>query len=128
VENQSEVMLVKGKTYVGTSEVDYARDGMRQVGYTKLVLAPGTWIPSADFLLLNARYNWDNDAATKTDGVKSTGPAVVGRTMQFGLGFDGLKLKLPVQLDYDRVMAAKSRNVANAFDANVVTLKLFYKF
>ncbi|MEY4066322.1 MAG: hypothetical protein RIR26_2530 [Pseudomonadota bacterium] len=128
VENQSEFMIMKGKTYAGSKEVDYARDGVRQVGYSKLVLAPGTWISSADFLMLNARYNWDNDAATKTDGVKSTGPAVVGRTMQFGLGFDGLKLKLPVQLDYDRVMATKSRNVSTALDANVVTLKLFYKF
>lgn len=128
VENQTELMLAKGKTYVGGKEVDYARDGMRQVGYTKLVIAPGAWIPAADVVLLNARYNWDNDAQTKTDGTANAGTATVGRSAQFGLGFDGLKLKLPVQLDYDYVLAARSRNVGTALDANVVTLKLFYKF
>lgn len=126
LENQTELMLAKGKTYSGGKEVDYERDGMRQNGYSKLVVAPGTWIPAADFLMLNARYNWDNDAETKTDG-KQSSSVEVGRSAQVGVGFDGLKLKLPVQLDYDYVLPAKSRN-ATAFGANVVTLKLFYKF
>jgi hypothetical protein len=126
LENQTELMLAKGKTYSGGKEVDYERDGMRQNGFSKLVVAPGTWIPAADFLMLNARYNWDNDAETKTDG-KQTSSVKVGRSAQVGVGFDGLKLKLPVQLDYDYVLPAKSRN-ATAFGANVVTLKLFYKF
>lgn len=126
LENQTELMLAKGKTFSGGKEVDYERDGMRQNGYSKLVVAPGTWIPAADFLMLNARYNWDNDAETKTDG-KQTSSVKVGRSAQVGVGFDGLKLKLPVQLDYDYVLPAKSRNAA-AFSANVVTLKLFYKF
>ena len=126
LENQTELSLAKGKTYSGDKEVDYERDGMRQNGYSKLVVAPGTWIPAADFLMLNARYNWDNDAETKTDG-KQSSSVEVGRSAQVGVGFDGLKLKLPVQLDYDYVLPAKSRN-ATAFGANVVTLKLFYKF
>ena len=126
LENQTELMLAKGKTYSDSKEVDYERDGMRQNGYSKLVVAPGTWIPAADFLMLNARYNWDNDAATKRDG-KQLSSVKVGRSAQVGVGFDGLKLKLPVQLDYDYVLPAKSRNVT-AFGANVVTLKLFYKF
>ena len=100
LENQTELMLAKGKTYSGGKEVDYERDGMRQNGFSKLVVAPGTWIPAADFLMLNARYNWDNDAATKRDG-KQLSSVKVGRSAQVGVGFDGLKLKLPVQLDYD---------------------------
>ena len=126
LENQTELMLAKGKTYSDSKEVDFERDGMRQNGYSKLVVAPGTWIPAADFLMLNARYNWDNDAATKRDG-KQLSSVKIGRSAQVGVGFDGLKLKLPVQLDYDYVLPAKSRN-ATAFGANVVTLKLFYKF
>jgi hypothetical protein len=133
LENQTEFMLAKGKTWTATEakagkKVDFERDGMRQLGYSKLVIAPGTWIDGADFLMLNARYSWNNDAATKTDGKKDTGSAIYGRTAIAGVSFDGLKLKLPVQLDYDRVLSARSRNVEYASDAHVVTLKLFYKF
>ena len=128
VENQTELMLAKGKTYLSGKEVTYARDGARQVGYSRLMVAPGAWLDAANFVLLNARYNWDNEAATKTDGVANVGSASIGRSAQFGLGFDGLKLKLPVQLDYDYLVAARGRNVAVAADAHIVTLKLFYKF
>ncbi|NBO39928.1 hypothetical protein EBU99_15295, partial [bacterium] len=102
-ENQTELQLAKGKSYANGAEVDYSREGMREVGYLKMVLAPGTWIPSAEFLMLNARYNWDNDAKTKTGDVESAG--TVGRSAQAGLSLDGLKLQLPVQLDYDHVFA-----------------------
>jgi hypothetical protein len=52
------------------------------------------------------------------------------RTAVIGASFDGLNLenKIPVQLDYDRYIAARGRDVENAADAHVVTLKLFYKF
>lgn len=127
LENQSELMLAKGKTYSGGKEVDLKRNGMRQQGYSKLVLAPGTWLEGAEFLMLNARYNWDNDAKKSVDGVEDK-TLPVSRAAQFGLTLDGLKLKVPVQLDYDRVIAARSRNVSASFDAHVVTLKAFYKF
>jgi len=130
VENQSEMMIAKGKSYQGDKEVDYERDGVRQVGYSKLVVAPGTWADSLGFVILNARYNWDNDAATKTDGKKNEGSATYGRSAQVGVTLDGLNLekRIPAQLDYDYVMAARGRNVQFATDAHVVTLKLFYKF
>ncbi|MEN9809236.1 MAG: hypothetical protein RLZZ488_803 [Pseudomonadota bacterium] len=127
LENQSEMMLAKGKTYAGGKEVDLKRNGMRQQGYTKLVLAPGTWLEGAEFLMLNARYNWDNDMTKTVDGVEDK-TLPVARAAQFGLTLDGLKLKVPVQLDYDRIIAARSRNVSASFDAHVVTLKAFYKF
>ncbi|MEY3901493.1 MAG: hypothetical protein RL189_799 [Pseudomonadota bacterium] len=127
LENQSEMMLAKGKTYSGGKEVDLKRNGMRQQGYSKLVLAPGTWLEGAEFLMLNARYNWDNDMTKTIDGVEDK-TLPVARAAQFGLTLDGLKLKVPVQLDYDRVIAARSRNVSASFDAHVVTLKAFYKF
>ena len=131
LENQSEIMLSKGKAWTAAEadkgeEKDFERKGARQVGYSKLVVAPGTWIPSVDFLMLNARYSWNNDSKTKLGDVETAGS--VGRSAQMGVSFDGLKLKLPVQLDYDYVLAARGRSVDNAFDANVVTLKLFYKF
>lgn len=131
LENQSEFMVSKGKAWNYAEankgvELDLAREGIRQLGYTKLVIAPGAWIDGADFLMLNARYGWNNDSKTKLG--TETEDGAIGRSAQAGVSFDGLKLKLPVQLDYDRVFAARGRNVDNAFDANVVTLKLFYKF
>jgi hypothetical protein len=130
LENQTEMMIAKGKSYAGGKEVDYERDGMRQVGYSKLVVAPGTWSDALKIVSLNARYNWDNDAATKTDGKKDEGSATYGRSAQAGLTLDGLNLenRIPAQLDYDYVMAARGRNTQFAADAHVVTLKLFYKF
>jgi hypothetical protein len=131
LENQSELALAKGKAWNYSEankgkELDLERKGLRQVGYTKLVLAPGTWVPAVDFLMLNARYGWNNESTTKLGDVETAGS--VGRSAQLGVSFDGLKLKLPVQLDYDHVLAARGRGVESAFDANVVTLKLFYKF
>jgi hypothetical protein len=131
LENQSEIMLAKGKAWnkseaTGGKELDLERKGARQAGYSKLMVAPGTWIPSVDFLMLNARYSWNNESETKLGDAKTAGS--VGRSAQLGVSFDGLKLKLPVQLDYDYVLAARGRSVTSAFDANVVTLKLFYKF
>lgn len=130
LENQTEMMIAKGKSYAGGKEVDYERDGLRQVGYSKLVVAPGTWSDALKVVSLNARYNWDNDAATKTDGKKDEGSATYGRSAQAGLTLDGLNLenRIPAQLDYDYVMSARGRNVQFASDAHVVTLKLFYKF
>ena len=131
VENQSELMLAKGKAWNYAEankgkELDLERKGVRQLGYAKLVLAPGTWVPSANFLILNARYGWNNESTVKLGDVETAGS--IGRSAQAGLSLDGLKLQLPVQLDYDHVFAARSRNVGSAFDADVVTLKLFYKF
>jgi hypothetical protein len=131
IENQTEVMAAKGKAWNFSEaskgqELDLERKGMRQLGYSKLVVAPGTWIPHAEFLLLNARYNWNNESTVKLGDEETVGS--VGRSAQLGLSLDGLKMKLPVQLDYDYVIAARGRSVDNAFDAHVATLKLYYKF
>ncbi|MFZ9519513.1 MAG: hypothetical protein ACO3A4_03455 [Silvanigrellaceae bacterium] len=131
LENQTEIMLSKGKAWTASEadkgeEKDLERKGARQVGYSKLMVAPGTWIPAVDFLMLNARYSWNNDSTSKLGDEETVGS--VGRSAQVGVSFDGLKMKLPVQLDYDYVMAARGRSVDSAFDAHVATLKLFYKF
>ncbi|MEY2988890.1 MAG: hypothetical protein RJB13_2411, partial [Pseudomonadota bacterium] len=133
LENQTEFMVAKGKAWNyseanGGKEFDLERKGARQLGYSKLVVAPGTWVPALDTLVLNARYSWSNDSKTVLGTVEKLGGN--SRTAVIGASFDGLNLenKIPVQLDYDRYIAARGRDVENAADAHVVTLKLFYKF
>lgn len=133
LENQSEFMVAKGKAWNyaeanGGKEFDLERKGSRQLGYSKLVIAPGTWVPAIDTLVLSARYSWNNDAKTVLGSEETLGGN--SRTAIIGASFDGLNLenRIPVQLDYDRYIAARGRDVENAADAHVVTLKLFYKF
>lgn len=131
-ENQSEFMVASGKAYtnkkeLGGEEKELKRDGFRHVGYTKLVMAPGAWFDPVEILILNARFNWDNDPETELGGAAAEG-LHVKRSMQYGLTLDGLKYQVPMQLDYDYVMALASPSTRFATDAHQVQLKLFYKF
>ena len=145
-ENQAEMMIQKGKTYkpaalagfvkdydtgklyTAGTDVDYERTGMRQVGYTKLVFAPGIFASSLNPLKINAKYSYDYDAKVKVDGVEQKDEATRSTSVAFGLGLDGLQMGLPLQADIDFVMPVSGRNVGFASKANVGTLKLYYKF
>lgn len=146
LENQSEMMVQKGKThkfaavggfikdydtgklYTARTDVDYERTGMRQVGYAKLVLAPGAFSESLNALKVNAKYSYDFDAKVKVDGVEQKDDATRYTSVAFGLGLDGLQMGLPVQADLDYVLPVSGRNVGAANKATVGTLKLYYKF
>jgi hypothetical protein len=146
VENQSEMMVQKGKThkfaalggfvkdydtgklYTTRTDVDYERTGMRQVGYAKFVLAPGAFSSSLNSLKVNAKYSYDFDAKVKVDGVEQKDDAARYTSVAFGLGLDGLQMGLPVQADVDYVMPVSGRNIGAANKTTVGTLKLYYKF
>lgn len=149
-ENQSEMMIQKGKTYkpaatagfavagitdydtgklyTAGTDVDYERTGMRQVGYTKLVFAPGVFSSSLNPLKINAKYSYDYDAKVKIDGVEQKDDPTRSTSVALGLGLDGLQVGLPFQADIDYVMPVSGRNVGFASKVNVGTLKLYYKF
>jgi hypothetical protein len=131
VENQSEFMVMSGKAYTaaksdGGQEKTLKRDGIRQNGYAKLAVGTGAWIDSTKFLILSTRFNWDNDPATKIGSQKSE--LKVKRSMQYGVSLDGLNYGMPIQLDYDYIMALASPNTQFAVDAHQVQLKLYCKF
>jgi hypothetical protein len=48
--------------------------------------------------------------------------------MQYGVSLDGLNYGMPIQLDYDYIMALASPNTQFAVDAHQVQLKLYCKF
>ncbi|MEI8026837.1 MAG: hypothetical protein WCI18_10865 [Pseudomonadota bacterium] len=130
-ENQTEVMLLKGKTYTGgeeKKEVDYERSGQREIGWAKLVVAPGAWLPCTDMVRLNLKYGYDMDAKTKTDGKLQKEDATQTRSQTIGLSFDGLTMGLPLQADLDMTTPISGKNAAFANKSNVFTLKTFYKF
>ena len=131
VEHQSEFMVLSGKAYTasknaGGQEKTLTREGIRQIGYTKLAVGTGAWIDSAKFLILSTRYNWDNDPATKIGSQKSV--LKLKRSLQSGVSLDGLNYGVPVQPDYDYIMALASPNTQFAVDAHQVQLKLYYQF
>ena len=145
LENQTEFMVAKGKTYKAASvggikdfatdkvyatatDVDYERKGMRQVGFAKLVLAPGALVESLNAVKINTKLSYDFDAKTKVDGVEQSDEATKSTSLALGLGFDGLQMGVPVQVDFDYVMPSTGRNVLSAYRSSVGTLKLFYKF
>ncbi len=129
VENQSEMNLMKGKFYNGTKDVDFERTGVRQVGYGKLVIAPGAWIPAIDALSITPKYNYDFDSNTKIDGVKGDS-ALVPQSQSFttSLGLSGFNYNVPVQFDLDYTMPLSGKNQTFATSSIVGNLKLFYKF
>lgn len=132
IENQSEMMISSGRAYdqaeaIGGEEKELERIGVRQVGYSKLVIAPGAWEPSAKAISLSLRYNWDNDPETKLGGEKVSS-LQLKRSVQYGVGFDGLKYGVPVQADYDYIRALPSTNTQFATDSHQIQLKAFYKF
>lgn len=129
VENQLEGQLLKGKTYDGTKEVDYERVGVRNVGYGKVVVGPGAWVPALEFLTLTGQYGYDFDAATKTDGVKQPSDEVTqSRTVSTTLGLSGFPYQVPLQLDLEYKMPVGGKNVQVATSQFISTLKMFYKF
>jgi hypothetical protein len=130
VENQTEVMILKGKTYDESTskEVDYERSGLRQIGWAKLVIAPGAWVPSADMLRLNYKYGYDKDAKVKEDGKLQTQDAPQSCSQTIGLSFDGLTMGIPFQMDLDMTTPLSGKNVGFATKSNLFTLKTFYKF
>jgi hypothetical protein len=131
VENQTEIMVVGGRSFDkpkadGGKEVDFTREGLRQLGYTKLVFGPGSWWSPLNLLQFSIRGNWDNDPETKTGNTRS--PVQIKRSAQAGLSLNGLAHRIPVQLDYDYIHALPSPNIANAFNSHQVQLKLYYQF
>ena len=129
VENQTEFMVLKGRTYSSSGkEVDYARSGAREIGYVKLVVAPGAWASELDMIRFSGKYGYDLDAKTKTDGKTQTDPAARGQSATFGLSYDGLTQGVPLQVDFDIVkpIAGKARQFASS--NNILTLKTFYQF
>ncbi len=128
VENQTEVMAMKGKYYTAAKDVDYERDGMRNVGYAKVVVAPGAWVPAVDLVSLSCKYSYDYDAKVKVNGVKQTTDATQERKLVPGLSLSGFGFGVPAQLDVDYNMPFGGKNVAMATSGLVGTLKLFYKF
>ena len=129
-ENQTEAMLLKGKTYSTEQdkEVDYERSGLREIGWAKLVVAPGAWVPSIDMLRFNVKYGYDMDAKTKVDGKLQKEDASQARSKAIGLSFDGLTMGLPLQADLDMTTPISGKNTAFATKSNVFTFKTFYKF
>lgn len=68
--------VAKGKAFdepktIGGKEEYFQRQGMRQIGYAKLVVGAGAWFDPAKFLILSTRYNWDNDPSTKLGDKKT---------------------------------------------------------
>ncbi len=130
-ENQTEVMLLKGKTHTSgdeKKEVDYVRSGLREIGWAKLVVAPGAWLPCTDMFRLNLKYGYDNDAKTKTDGELQKEGASQTRSQTIGLSFDGLTMGLPLQADLDMTTPISGKNATFANKSNIFTLKTFYRF
>jgi hypothetical protein len=127
LENQSEMMLMKGKAYT-TKEVDYERTGMRNQGYAKLVLAPGAWVPAVDLLSVSCKYGYDFDAKTKTDGKTQTADATQSRSLTSGFSLSGFSYGVPAILDVDYSMPLGGKNVSMATSGLVGTFKLYYKF
>lgn len=137
LENQAEFMLMKGETYSGGNKVDYERDGVRNVGYGKLVVAPGAWVAAIDVLSLGAKYAYNFDAKTKTDGKTATG-AIAPESQNFvgSVSLNGFTYGVPLQLDVDYTMpiSGKGNLDANRLSETAVassvaaTLKAFYKF
>jgi hypothetical protein len=131
VENQTEFMVVGGTSWDlpevdGGKEVDYSREGLRQVGYTKLAIGPGAWWDPLALLLFSVRYVWDNDPPTKTGDVTSA--VQIKRAAQAGISLNGLAYRLPIQLDYDYVHALPSPNLPSAFNSHQIQLKAYARF
>lgn len=129
-ENQTETMLIKGKNYntAEAKEVDYERSGLRQIGWAKLVVAPGAWLPSTDMIRFNLKYGYDMDAKIKVDGKLQKDDPSQTRSQTIGLAFDGLAIGLPLQIDLDMTTPISGKNAAFANKSNVFNFKTFYKF
>jgi len=128
LENQTEMMLAKGKTFSGGKEVDYERVGSRQIGYAKFVLAPGAWASAVDMIRFSAKYNYDNDAKTKTNGVNQTDSAATKRSATYGISYNGFVQNIPVQVDFDLENPISGKNQVFVTENKVLTLKLYNRF
>lgn len=131
-ENQTEIMLASGKGWTQPEsaqgkEEDLERDGMRQIGYTALAVAPGAWLEPLRPLSFKVRFNWDNDPIV-TIGDNEVSPLQVKRAIQSGVSLNGLEYRIPVQLDYDYIHALASPSTIFATNTHQVQLKLYYRF
>lgn len=131
-QNQTEVMLMKGKTKETDENlkrvtVDIERTGLRNVGFLKMAFGLGMINESVAPLGLYSSYNYDFDAKTKIDGTEVSSKAPRSYTVTFGTTLDGLALRLPVQLELEYEMSVGGRN-ATALNAMGTTLKAFYRF
>ncbi len=131
VENQSEFMLAKGKTWDDDSnkEVDFEYDGIRNVGYGKLVVAPGAWFAPVDVLSVNTKYGWDYKADEKENGVApdENSKGAYTHSLTMGASLNGFVYQIPLQLDLDYTMPMSGKNTEET-TSMLATLKAFYKF
>jgi hypothetical protein len=128
-ENQTEGQLMKGQIEVFGKKVDFERDGMRQVGYGKLVIDPSAWVDALGFISFTEKYNYNYEAAVKVDGTKQESDEVEqSRSFTTSVGFSGFPYSVPLQLDVDYTMPLGGKNVALATNSIATTLKAFYKF
>lgn len=131
-QNQTEVMLMKGKTKITNANlervnVDLERTGLRNVGLFKIAFGLGMINESVAPLGLFSSYNYDFDSKTKIDGTEGSSKAPRSYSVTFGTTVDGLALRLPVQLELEYEMSVGGRN-ATALNAMGTTLKAFYRF
>jgi hypothetical protein len=137
VENQTEFMVMKGETYSSEKKVDFERDGIRNVGYGKLVVAPGAWYAPIDVLSFGAKYAYNFDAKTKTDGkLKEGAIAPESQNLVTSASLNGFVHGIPLQLDVDYTMPVSGKGNLDAYRLSetpvassvAATLKAFYKF
>jgi hypothetical protein len=130
VENQSEFMLAKGEAWSSSlnKEIDFEYDGVRNVGYGKLVVAPGAWFAPVDVLSVSGKYAWDYAAKEKVNGVAQESEDVShSRNLVLGASLNGFVYGLPLQFDLDYTMPMSGKNAPET-SSILGTLKAFYKF
>ncbi len=137
VENQTEFMVMKGETYSSGKKVDFERDGIRNVGYGKLVVAPGAWYAPIDVLSFGAKYAYNFDAKTKTDGKSVEGAiAPESQSLVTSASLNGFVHGIPLQFDVDYTVPVSGKGNLDNYRLSetpvaasvAATLKAFYKF
>ncbi len=117
--------LVAGADQISNDSA-YKRTGARNIGFLKLALGAAEVSEALKPLILNVQWKYDFDPETTLGGKKDSEKSEI-QSMQAGFTFDGLVLKLPVQLDadYEIPLAGKNRTLAPAVLST--TLKAFYR-
>ncbi|MEY4065943.1 MAG: hypothetical protein RIR26_2151 [Pseudomonadota bacterium] len=103
------------------------RTGVRQTGFLKVAWGAENLHSSFDGFILNAFLKYDLDTQGEREG-ESLGPDSALYSLQCGLTWDGLRLNLPVQLDFDASFPIAGKSVPAAPVAASGALKVYYKF
>ncbi len=126
IQNQSEVMLAKGKQDGGDSQVDVKRKGVRNIGFIYLKGALDGAHPSLNVLAPKVGITYDYDSGKVVDGVGAPRESQINSYA--GLGFDLTRYQFPVQIDLEYAQPYKGRDKTFATTTSTTTLKLFAKF